>query len=1177
MLTMATYTYSVVGAGSTSDNPVTVYHDCGIDTVQICWTGRLSTSGKCGEDMYFDEEYCDSVTVPSREDSSGSITWTNPTGGTHTIYYASKLSDECPTPKPPCGPECLSISSYVSPAYIQGNSGDVSIYYDSVVKCYGRATGVITSAVTFSEGESAKTISFSTSDNCNDSVTVYKAEEEECSAGCKANVSVSVNRKYVPSSGTSISGSEITFTYKKVVTDDECRKRTTNGMYIYDDTIVIDIPECSAKNDTDFHCCHDHYVDMDIPVSALSEHLDVCDIYYNGDKIDSGGTIQYRILQKAKTSGECSGVCEERTTYCVDSGSVKVCYEDGYLTNKWLCSGDTTSGCDCTSLSISGFNGYYAVPYTGGRIKVTWDYSAHTITPNCTEFDVTGGTWEEIITIGGCDERPISCDTKYNKIIYHDEQDRPVEVHYDDTTYENCEICDSECCYNYDGSGTCKCVILFKEQTPGCTTCDSAMTWDSEEERNIVYNKIRYEFVQDCNAPCDYHTVTVYSAQTYTIKECDYSGGIITAKVPYSSTTEYTGMGCPPTETKTGTVDVSVKIPKTKNSSHMDKVIYEDDMLRIVQKSGSTCVESGSCDCDDLVIDFPDTPKPIHVKCDAVDNPGLNKFLSGGTGHNGFNNCVKDGLKITATDTKCTYTVLDTVYQAVTANTDTNNSTSIAWALAEMLTELTPSGKSSTKYFEEANTYGGVPDLIGNQAVYNKRLNGAIVYTKLRYDKFDEITAMATKSRNELTSKGVTEAKLISPPGYTNRDINVVAGGKTYNYKYKSFNFPRNSLIDVVNNDLVPDKTTEHTIAEIAPIDKSSMVQILTNNETKACSDKFKNAYYDNFFCSARLYEILNGKITDYDNLGIWLKFYDDAKDPQDAILNGLKYKRSEGRLRPMDQIVGFDEYGNEIIADRVSCQDCDDANFEAEVERIRKLCDDTDTCLSDLHFAGDKYSYPSGHSGKAYIAGLAYLEATGKNKMSRMDDFSFNRAIIRAHWVSDTIAGKVLASMAIGVLNGTKEFLDEVSAIRGDTPTPPGPTTDCICTDVKGEFNYGDGAYDSGETTDISVKVGSGRTGTNCSGVVIKATKIKVYDPQNNDSELPASSAAVASIDDVRVDMSTDNTTYIIKAKMRKYPDTTLATTKTRIYFNVLEYKDSTHTETEESYINIYQKKEEQ
>jgi acid phosphatase (class A) len=532
--------------------------------------------------------------------------------------------------------------------------------------------------------------------------------------------------------------------------------------------------------------------------------------------------------------------------------------------------------------------------------------------------------------------------------------------------------------------------------------------------------------------------------------------------------------------------------------------------------------------------------------------------LSGGTGHNGFNKCVKDGLKITADDTKCTYTVLDTVYQAVTANTATNNSTSIAWALAEMLTELTPSGKSSTKYFEEANTYGGVPDLIGNQAVYNKRLNGAIVYTKLRYDKFDEITAMAVKSRNELTSNGVTEAKLISPPGYSNRDINVVAGGKTYNYKYKSFNFPRNSLIDVVNNDLVPDKTTEHTIAEIAPIDKSSMVQILTNNETKACSDKFKNAYYDNFFCSARLYEILNGKITDYDNLGVWLKFYDDVKDPQDAILNGLKYKRTEGRLRPMNQIVGFDEYGNEIIADRVSCQDCDDANFKAEVERVRKLCDDTDTCSSDLQFAGDKHSYPSGHSGKAYIAGLAYLEATGKNKMSRIDEFSFNRAIVRAHWVSDTVAGKVLASMAIGVLNGTKEFLDEVSAIRGDTPTPPEPPTptDCICEEVKSKYS---GPNDTC-SKDAKTKeyIGSGKTGDNCGETIPKATRISIEE----------GSGAATALESIKVEPQEGNVYYIYGDILE---NTSGALRKTRIYFNVKE-KDSEGEISDESYINIYQ-----
>ena len=127
---MATYTYNVVGAGSSANNPVTVYHDCGVGTVQVCWTGRLSTNGKCGEDMHLDEEYCDSVTVPSREDASGSITWTAPDGTTHSIYYKS-ISRPCPPDPTGCTSGCVNstLTAYASPMYIS-DSGNTSIYYD---------------------------------------------------------------------------------------------------------------------------------------------------------------------------------------------------------------------------------------------------------------------------------------------------------------------------------------------------------------------------------------------------------------------------------------------------------------------------------------------------------------------------------------------------------------------------------------------------------------------------------------------------------------------------------------------------------------------------------------------------------------------------------------------------------------------------------------------------------------------------------------------------------------------------------------------------------------------------------------------------------------------------------------------------------------------------------------
>ena len=612
---MATYKYSIVGPGSSSSDPVVVRYGCGATTVLVCWTGRLSTNGKCGEDMYFDEEYCDSVSVVS---STGTISWNG-------LYVHYKLIDTCaPEPHYTCESGCIdtTLTAYASPMYIS-DSGNTSIYYDSVVKCYGRVSGVIPkSGITFG-GKEETEVPFATPYGCGGKVVVYKAEEGECTPGCKADLSVSVNREYVPASGTSISGSEITFRYKKVTTDDECNKRTTDGIFIYDDTLIVNVSGCTSGasgSGNEYQCCHDHYVNMDIPVSGLSKYLSGCTVYYDGKAIEniSAGTIPYSILQKAKTSGECSGVCEEKTTYCVDSGSVKVCYEDGYMTNKWLCSGDTTSGCDCTSLSISGFNGNYAVPYTGGRIKVSWNYSASTLSPSCSQYS-TSGTWEEIILVGGCDERPTSCNTEYNKIIYHDEQGHSVETTYDDKTYSGCKECDAECCYNYDGSGTSKCVILFKEQTPSCTTCDSCTVWDSEEERNITYNKIRYEFVQDCNQICEAKTSYKYDQKVIEItaeagKECESYTTHINAEVPYSSITEYIGYGCPSATTTPGSSPIHYEgdITAAVNYSSAGSVVFENEYVKVIRKD--VCKKEEECDCYGLELTYT----PSECECNVT-------------------------------------------------------------------------------------------------------------------------------------------------------------------------------------------------------------------------------------------------------------------------------------------------------------------------------------------------------------------------------------------------------------------------------------------------------------------------------------------------------------------------------------------------------------------------------
>jgi hypothetical protein len=82
--------------------------------------------------------------------------------------------------------------------------------------------------------------------------------------------------------------------------------------------------------------------------------------------------------------------------------------------------------------------------------------------------------------------------------------------------------------------------------------------------------------------------------------------------------------------------------------------------------------------------------------------------------------------------------------------------------------------------------------------------------------------------------------------------------------------------------------------------------------------------------------------------------------------------------------------------------------------------------------------SYASGHSTRAFIILLNVIEATGDgmnkdgytSKADRINDYCENRAIVRAHWWTDTIVGRLSSSAQIGFLNGFKMFNDEIKKI---------------------------------------------------------------------------------------------------------------------------------------------------
>ena len=550
---MAEIKYSVIGAGSSENNPVTVFAGCDDTSVLICWTGRKSCKELCNT-YYTDSQYCDTVAI---EPTTGELVWKPEDGKEIKVYY--KIIKDCPAPSPSsCDYSCSNFSVYTVPRTIEINSLDssIEIHYQYILTCEnnncncdsliisdddsrGDVHEVTDGDYVGSRENYSKTITKKISeltpqgnpltaytytidkkdigyDGCSGTAKVYVSSDGKCTPGTTAEISFSSNPEVVPglpSSGTNVT---VFIHFKKITIDEECNEKVVTGVgkipWLVKCKSGASDCDCNAltiggsstntnqgeisnngSNNDRYRCCQDHMESSAFTLNQIRSAIGVGDdvkIYYNGAEVSSDG-VTFSILQKGKHTEECSGTCEEKTTYCVDSSSVKVLYETVYNSNDW-----TESG---------------TVPSTGGRIKVTWTYSSHTLTDRCTEYDTSGKTWEEIIVIGGCDERPTDCKPEYNKVsAYSQSQGAIVEEEYDNMTYGDCEICDSECCYDDNGG---KCVILFKEQTPGCTTAPSTTVWDAEEKRNITYNKIRYEFKQECKPPeppeCDCGALTI--------------------------------------------------------------------------------------------------------------------------------------------------------------------------------------------------------------------------------------------------------------------------------------------------------------------------------------------------------------------------------------------------------------------------------------------------------------------------------------------------------------------------------------------------------------------------------------------------------------------------------------------------------------------------------------------
>lgn len=1061
--------YVIVGAGRDASHPIQVNVRCD-DSTTICWTGKYCKT-VCGVEMCAEDQYCETVSTTS--EGPHQTTWTDPDGVSHTIYYNVKR--DCPPVVPPsCEYTCSDLTAYAVPSsVVESYTGNIDIHYEYYLTCVSgdyigdrvKKSGVKT--VPFS---SFSDYSYNLSvDGCNTTVKLDKKGEDDCTVGCVADISITFSQDIVPASGKTI---QVIVSFKKTVTDENCKKKVTTGSFSYPWEV-----KCTPVDENDKHCCKDHYVQgwiSEAEVKRLGK-LDGCELRYDGEQ--TALDFYYKVLQRGKTTEECEGYCEEKTTYCVDQSTVKVCYEKRYLSNEWVCEGDPSTDCDCTALSIEGVNGAYSVPFTGGRIKVTWQYSAHTTTETCNEYDTLGKTWEEIITIGGCDERPIDCKPEYNTVVVDEEGHTAI---YDDTTYKDCEICDSECCYNYDGKGTCKCVILFKEQTPGCTTCESCDVYDEEEQRTITYNKIRYEFVQDCTTICNYDKNTQFEQKEINVDKC--FTGETAATVPFTSTTEYYGAGCPAPEVIIDSVEAKANIP-TVNNSNRPKVAYEDDMIKVIQAAGP-CEVPTYCDCDALTLEGGgggDCPEgeisyvygTVNIECRKYVNEEVQvrytKYCDGtpiGSGTSAKTisvDCNKgtarditvSGVKLHqaggCTDEQCgatppvsdcacsvTWDEGPTIECTVPQSDSDLDAYLVEFnkTVANLGKSINPSDTPCTyTYLKAGLSYA--KENGGNDIACAWMIANMISEINPDYNQVEKYFTNATHWGGLPVLNDKTTAKYAV---YENRRDSGALYVKFRRSSYDSLTelvrSARSELgVTMASRPAWKDGSTNRPILyfkqDVVPHGKSDTYTPPAPNMTGNAGENIPSNTIDydkvkynveNYSTVSDLastsYQAIYDKQADgcyvVQMFGIgsrkddWATYFDLGQDLQYTASNYAKAQSP--RWRPKS--CKYDNNGINYLCD-----------FSVVNEAGSDFCDKQDTCENQQVTFATKTSYPSGHASWGYFCGLLYLLASGIDKTERAKTFGINRTIVRAHWYTDVLVGQANCTACIGMLNGFKEF----------------------------------------------------------------------------------------------------------------------------------------------------------
>jgi hypothetical protein len=411
---MAEIRHKVIGAGESDTNPIIVNLDCETSAGTISWVGREILSGDCGCNKYYDNRYY--TEISGETGYVKTHTWEDA-----TVYYKSKL--DCPSEEDETCSEyfCSDLSAYAVPSHVkEGFSGTIEIHYDYFLTSVNehekicsreKITGV--DVIKYPDDIANNSYTFKVCNDCPCSgsqktifFTTYK-DDGTCTEKTTIELSVYTSTNEVSWKKETIS---VIYSFVKTKTNEDCTTKKTSGSISEN----WEIPQCVPKELDEKYCCKDNIITSGITVDNVIRKLgftpdEYNTIMYNGEDVDTGTTIEYSVVQKAKTTGECQSTCENKTTYCVDSGSVKVYYN---VNGKWVIEDDPSEP---------------VVPEEGGKdmIKLTFSGTVTTILSDCSAY--TSDFSREIkFDVPHCDIKKTSAPYVYyfedNKITYNYKQ-----------------------------------------------------------------------------------------------------------------------------------------------------------------------------------------------------------------------------------------------------------------------------------------------------------------------------------------------------------------------------------------------------------------------------------------------------------------------------------------------------------------------------------------------------------------------------------------------------------------------------------------------------------------------------------------------------------------------------------------------------------------------------------